>query len=355
LVLAALSLLVKESCALIPVLLVAHDILIEGKTFRSIGLRRLLLSAFVGVLILPIQYLMRDPESMYEGTVGFTLFPFFQYIWTQGYYYLFHLWLFFDSSSQSILHEYPIFTPKIIFLGTLGLLYYGALIFWGWRFRRSRPEVSFFIAFYLVSLVTTNTVIQMINPFAEYRLYQGNASLCFFFAYGLDALSRVEAVRKFRSAVTVAFAVLFSIFNLGQQVLWANPERLFEFALESYPASYRLRSMLAQHYYDVKDFKSMEIQLLESERLALADPFHRTFRSTFMLARLYSAQSRHEEAAAKLESIRKLSSTAQILPSSFYELYLQVLKKRGSTAIFEEIRSEAVQKYPGTSFIQWDR
>ncbi len=351
--LAALSLLAKESCVLIPIFLFLHEITFGGKRIREIGAKPILAGLFVMLLIFPLQWLLRDPVSMYEGTTGFDLYPYLPYLVTQGYYFLLHLWLVFSPAHQSLIHEHPVFAGAVPILGILGLSVVFAAVILGARKFRSYPATAFFIGFYLLTLAPTNSLVQMINPFAEYRLYQANVSVFAAMALSLEfALGRSGKLR-YRVPIGASLILIFAVLNLGQQKLWADKERLIAHSIDRYPESQALHMQMAQHYNEQRDWPKFEAELKIAERLALADPYRKTLRPSFMLAHFYAVQNRLADADRQLDFIARTAPGAR-LPIGFAILRLKLHRAQNRKTEFDAYRATAAQAYGEENLPRWE-
>ncbi|MBS1964082.1 MAG: hypothetical protein JST04_17855 [Bdellovibrionales bacterium] len=353
--LSALALLAKESCILLPILLLWHELTIGRKTFREIGWKAIAGGFAVMALFIPLQHLLRDQHSMYDGTTGFGIYPYFEYLLTQAYYFLFHLWLVFFSGDQSLLHQYPVFSSKIFILGIFGFLYLaGASVAVAANWRRA-PLVAFFAGAYLIVLGPTNTFVEMLNPFAEYRLYQANLSIFVLGSLGLDILIRRANLEKFRTFLTAAIVVGFGAANYAQQRLWEDPVELISRSIEIYPDSYVMNASLAQAYNFRHDLKSMEYYLKEADRLAYLDPYRKTVKISFLLAHYYGRVGRFDEAMHELDLIEKNGPAilGPKLPSVYYVSRLNVLHALGRRADFEAVRAKALALYPPAEIPNW--
>lgn len=351
--LAAFSLLAKESCALIPLLLLWHDLTFGGKMLRTLGAKKIWASVCVMLLIIPLQWLFRDPSSMYDGTTGFDLFPYIPYLITQGYYSLFHLWLLFSAADQSLFHAHPLFDDRIRWIGSIGILYVIGLAVALFAYRSKRPYVSFFLGLYFITLAPTNSVLQMINPFAEYRLYQANIALFVFLALGLEFVLIRFRVEKLGLPISLGLLVVFSAFNYGQQLLWADAKALISYSIELYPESHQLHTLMAQYYNEQRNWPEFEKSLRASESFALVSPYQKTFRPTFMLAYFYAQNGRYDEALGRLDVISERAGETK-LPFGFYELRLKLLKTLRKHAEFDQFLEKAAAVYPRDRLPSWE-
>ncbi len=191
-----LSATIKETGVLIPVLILAYDLFINGRRFGNINVKEHALY-FSHILVALLFHLGMDVLGTHQGAVGFNLYPFFEYAIVQAHFLLFYLYLFVNPASQSIYHAYLEPTGLIYVTSTMGILSYVCAISFVIRCLVSGPRTSihpFFLTFFMISLLPSNSILQMYNPFAEYRLYQSNIVLCLYLSYAILVAGRFRKV-----------------------------------------------------------------------------------------------------------------------------------------------------------------
>jgi hypothetical protein len=240
----AFSLLLKESCVLIPFVLLGYELTLNKKNLKTVSKKEFALYFGTSLLILPVYLILKDPRSMYDGTVGFSLYPFGSYLVWQARYYLFYLWIFINPSAQSILHIPPELSPAIWLEGIAGALLCVSATFFAWKKRFEYSIASFLVILFFVPLLPTNTFIQMVNPFAEYRLYLSNLSAFFLLSWVILKLIQLIQDKLFQKVAIFSFAALFCVLSSLQQVTWSDEVELASRSVENYPDSYQTHLLL---------------------------------------------------------------------------------------------------------------
>jgi hypothetical protein len=240
-VILAASLLAKETCMLIPILLFGYDFTLLRKAGEKIEWKKWAIVFAVPFLFFPIYEYLKDPVSMFVGTSGFNLYPFFLYLASQLYYQIFYFILFFNPTLMSVIHEAPVMGDLEVFYAALGgLIWLLTGLFAIFRFKKY-PRTAFFIFFYYLNYLPTNSVFQMINPFAEYRLYLPNITIFLGFSLSLlmisDWLQRKKFFQSPHWTIPSLVIVYFGIFTFLTVYVWRDDTRIYSRAAELYPNS----------------------------------------------------------------------------------------------------------------------
>ena len=258
-----MALFAKESCILLPFFIGICDYLANPLKKKKFYWKPHLI-AVLGVLLLsPILFIvLKDPSSMYRGVVGFNLYPFWEHLFTQGYYFLFYIFLFFNPSYQSIFHEMPLFDHRILILGALGLSLSIGISVYLWKTRHKNLSWIILWILLLFQLAPTNTILQMTNPFAEYRLYLGNLFLCVGTAFFLDRLLKKRVYGGILA--TIILAVYFLYFNYVHQKTWKHIFTTYHYALQLYPNSPNINYSIGTEYFVRQKFDGSRTIFLKS-------------------------------------------------------------------------------------------
>ena len=224
------SLFAKETCVLIPLNLLIYEIVIRKTELRALPRRQWASLLLLPFLYFPLYAFLKDTVSMYIGTTGFQLYPFWTYFASQLYFQAYYVWLFFDPNLQSLLYSLPVFHAKEIFAAVLGgFVWTGCPIFIFTQARRF-PKTVFFLAFFFISYLPTGTFFQMINPFAEYRLYLANIAMCV-------ALAQVISSLPLRAQLYASTCVigLCAIFTVKNNLIWRDGVSVYLQAQRRFP------------------------------------------------------------------------------------------------------------------------
>lgn len=238
------SYLVKENCILIPVIIMIFDYFLNPTLFSKSTFKNEYIYYLLSTLLyLPIFHLLKDPSNMYTETVGFKLYwPIGEYFLAQGFYNFFYLFLFLNPSFHSIYHEYLDFTWQIATMGAASwILLFSAAVFLI-RKGKSYPTFSFFFFYFLILHGSTNSFLQMVNPFAEYRLPLSIMSLILSLSYLLWIISQ----KLKNNLVTVFVVIYFLTFTHLINNLYKNDHLPWIYAKQLYPKSLIIDHELAR-------------------------------------------------------------------------------------------------------------
>jgi len=144
-----------------------------------------------------------------------------------------------------------VFEPGAIvsFLVVLGLLWYAIVLYR----RRSNP-ISFFIAWFFVSLLPVSNIYPINSFLAEHWLYI--ASVGYFYVIAMFVLRLYERSKNnfaFRITIIVSMVVLFGVYSVmtvRRNRDWKNETTFFENTLRYSPKNARLYLNLGNTYYE---------------------------------------------------------------------------------------------------------
>lgn len=314
----------KESNLLLPFLVMIYYLTLGQMSWGQLPKKSLAFYFSTVIWVAPIFYILADPVSGYRGVHGFSLYPAVPYFFTEMYYYFFHLFLFFNPANQSIFHQYQDPGFFVLTMGFLALVISLGCLSYAFVNRLKSPQISFFILFFFFCLAPTNSFLQMVNPFAEYRLYCANISL---FVLVAGVMEWVIQKNKWNISVYISSAALlvyWSSFTFYLNTLWRDNFVLLSYASELYPKSALISGMLGEQAYLIKDFKSAEAYLRTAIEVEKTEHIQ-TMKYQALLARVYLAQGRAHDASDMLLEIRRAFG-AQVLPAEYFELERQVIK-----------------------------
>jgi hypothetical protein len=323
------SLLAKETCMLIPILLFGYDFAVLRKPGEKIEWKKWAIIFAVPFLFFPLYHVLKDPVSMYKGTSGFALYPFFIYLSSQLYYQAFYFVLLFNPTLQSIIHEAPVMGPYESMMAWIGGISWLFAI--GFMFLRYRqfPRVAFLILLYFVNYMPTNSVFQMINPFAEYRLYLSNVTLFAAMAWGLVWVSdQLKNKKYFQSPHWVLPSLVlayFSIFTFLTVWIWRSEVNIYARGTNLYPNSELLNVNLGAAYLDKKDFEGANYHFFQVRMNA--GWLYAPVAMNFMITARDALVQGNVELAWRIVDALERDPAKDPLPQSFYPLRDAAKKK----------------------------
>ena len=244
-----LAVMTKPTGVLIPFFLGLQDWTVGRKRFKDLPWKLLLTYFIAGVIALGLLEWVLPGRDQAEVT-GFHLYPPIEYLLTQFHFLARYLVLMLDPSGQSLIHDYPRFTPRVALWAGLGVLAVSGAVFASVRMLKKAPLVAFLTGFFFLTVLPTNGPLQMINPFDEYRLYQANLAAFVLLAAFLVFLGqkwlRSTGIRATAFGAIAIYFVAHTWFQLG---LWNDPLRVYEESLQHEPDSYLLH-LGAAYYLD---------------------------------------------------------------------------------------------------------
>ncbi len=333
-VIAFLSLFAKETCVFIPALLLFYEITIHKKEIKDIQWSKWVPFLLLPLLWIPIHSFLKDPSSLYANTSGFHLYPFFRYSCAQAYYFLFYLYLFIIPNKQSIIHSFPEESGYYSLIVLMGAVAYVGLLLYMFYGVRKHPLKTFFLGFFFLIYLPTSSIFQMINPFAEYRLYQTNIVLSVFFAFLLFSLSELYFKNKdmFIKSVAIFLILGMSYLTFKQCAIWRSAVAVYKQGLAIYPSEHTLLNNLSAEYFRLRKYAEAEKTILEARKYSnyLESSVSQNM---YMLALAYYRENNFHKT---LELLKKLDSDparpAQF-PQPFYELKKAALEAVGAKII----------------------
>lgn len=247
-VLLLVALAAKETCVLIPPLLLGIDLLRRAKIpWREHGL-------YATQILLGVP-LIKYFSYQHGGAVGLNLYPPAEYALVQLHNVGFYLRLFVDPSRQSILHPYPAAIDGAILAYAAAGLVAGAALIGVLLPRRHRLSRGFPVLWGLFAFVPYHSFLQYVNPFAEYRLYQSNFALAFGIGFVVRAALRRPAAQHL---VAAALLVCCAAFTFQMHLLWRNPYTLYRYSLQLYPEDAEINAMVGIEYARKRDLENAE-------------------------------------------------------------------------------------------------
>jgi hypothetical protein len=250
------SLFTKETCLLIAPSLLLYEIILNRRKITDLNWQKWGLVLATTLFIIPIHLLLHDPSSQYAGTSGFHIYDGVTYFLTQLYYQILYIILFFNPARQSIIHAAPEMSASILSLALISLTGSLALAIFCLKNFRKKPKAVFFILLYYICYLPTSSILQMINPFAEYRLYQTNICLGLGLAYLIDFVCTWIAAQKKREflangiIVGILGALAFATFL--QVRVWSSGIEIYRQAASIYPQEPIPHLNLAAEYIRAK-------------------------------------------------------------------------------------------------------
>ncbi len=252
------SLLAKETCILIPILLLCYETVLHQTPLRKLFWPKWGLLLGVPLLWIPLYILLKDPVSMYTSTTGFGLYDFWYYCASQFYFLVFYFYQFATLSHQSIIHSFPAMGWFFVCGTLLGIALFITLIYCSVKYYKKLPLLSFVIFLFFLSTFPTFSFFQVINPYAEYRLYLSNISLSI--AAGFLLMSAAIWIYKQKESLFIQYLFCFLLLGglacatLRQARVWRSAIAINQQGVSQYPQEALLWNNLAAAYLEQNRF-----------------------------------------------------------------------------------------------------
>lgn len=331
------SLLIKETCILTIFLFLAADMTVLKKNLRDIKIKDHALYFSHLIFLIPVYHFL-DTSSQYEHVVGFDLYPALQYIITNIHFLIYYIYLFFNPSEQSINHDWTDSPPLLNVL--LGIVAYVGMFWFVFKQYHKRAVHVFMICFFLISFLPNNSILQFINPFAEYRLYQSNIVLAYFCSVAVFSGKVLSGVKQLFACLFVIFLMVFHYLHIQT---WKSPVTLWGYAQATYPDSRLANYGLGGAYIsEGLCYTGMKHILFACKDVA-NEPFWE-MKCNFGIAQHYGLMSEYGRALVYLE---KAKSSPRFIPGwIFYNNYLATLQAAGKEGNYNAVLEEAKRKFP---------
>ncbi|MFZ4713031.1 MAG: hypothetical protein ACOYL6_04950 [Bacteriovoracaceae bacterium] len=289
------SYLVKENNILLPLLILVFDFFLYPVNLTKIKFKKFYLVNFLTILVmLGFYYILKDPwGGMYKDTVGFKLYwPVHEYFLTQGFYFFFTLFILFNPSESLIYHEYFDFNWGI---GTLGIIFWlGCLIAFIYVIK-TRKNISFYkfnFLYFLIFYASTNSILQMINPYAEYRTSLYLLPIIFFLVGGIYWIG--DKIKMDLKYILISLTLYFGIFVHLNNEIWRHQNRPWILSYQSYPNSNIVNQEMARLYMTFLNFDLARKHLKLARDSGRKIPFHQ-IRSKINIAGLFFIEGKNYE------------------------------------------------------------
>jgi hypothetical protein len=186
---------------------------------------------------------------------------------------------------------------------------------------KSYPRIAFFVFFFFINYLPTNSVLQMINPFAEYRLYLSNLSLMLLLSFGIHELAmwlknKTKLTMAEISVSAVAIAIM-TIFTLQNVMIWRSFEMIYAQAIQNYPKNDLNYMELGTEYLQKHDPENSFSNYTQARALAGRMDTKLAY-NLFLVAATFYRQKDLAHASEVIKMIEQ-DPTRDPLPPQFYQ------------------------------------
>jgi hypothetical protein len=243
-----MAVLSKEQTIVLPALLLLTDFWWDpGFSLRGVGRNwrvYTLLSFGVAGAVVFLWDLIAHATS-----AGFALeaFTWVQYFYTQWRALFVYLFTFLLPVNLTLDRDFPISQTPLDHGAIAGL---AALVFLGvvaWRNRRRFRLAGYGFFVFLAMMAPTSSILPILDPVAEHRLYFSMIGLLLIV---VDLLSRLRWRRVWAFTAAGTFALAAALATHARASLWANPIALWEDTVRKSPLKARPHFQLGSAYYE---------------------------------------------------------------------------------------------------------
>jgi protein O-mannosyl-transferase len=307
----------KEHTAVLPVVLLLTDYYFNpGFTFSGARRNWRMYAAFVAGAAVAGRWVWKVLAS--SDTAGFAVpeFRWYEYFFTQGRAIWLYIRLFLLPFGQNVDHDLAASRTPFEHGAIAGLVALTGLAALAIVYRKRFPLASYGCLLFLLLLAPTSSVMPIMDPVAEHRMYLPFIGLTLVAA---EFLGRWRVGRGTLAAALAGVLVIAGALASSRSALWASNRDLWEDSVAKSPGKYRPNFQLA--FQDLSDGKCT----------ASLDRFTRIAQMQEPDARLLMDWGLAYDCVGQLETaVARFREAAHLLPSAqVYSLIGLTLSKQG--------------------------
>ena len=308
----------KEDSVVLPALLLFTDCFwtSKGQRWARILKNRILYGTIAVLGLAGGAYVLRILAT--APTAGFSIrnFTWYQYFFTELRALWVYLRLFVVPYGQNIDHDFPVSQTLLQHGALFGLIGLALAIWLAWRYRREYPLASYGFFVFLILLAPTSSVVPILDPLVERRLYLPMIGLLFVVFEGLRRLAwgKVEL-----SLLLMLILGVDSVLAYQRNVLWSNPIALWQDAVSKAPLKARPHFWLAHSLLSANQCQGAVQEYATAAKLLPVDLQHPTGITAGLLENWGLA---YRCLGKPKQAIEKLYQAATIHPAP--KLYAQI-------------------------------
>ncbi|MGH9667956.1 MAG: tetratricopeptide repeat protein, partial [Bryobacteraceae bacterium] len=243
-------------------------------------------------------------------------FTWYQYFFTECRAIWSYLRLFALPFGQNIDHDFPISRNLLQHGALLGLIGLAGAIWAAWHYRDRYRLACFGFFVFLLLLAPTSSVVPILDPLVERRLYLPVLGLLLI----LFDLLRRSSWGKVELSLSLALVLgVSAALTYQRTLLWSNPIALWRDAAEKAPRKARTHFWLAYSLLNANDCQGAVTEYQAAAKLLPLDVRHPTIITAGLLENWGLA---YRCAGLPKPAIEKLDQAARIRPTS--KLYAQI-------------------------------
>lgn len=241
-----------------------------------------------------------------SSSAGFQIkeLSWYQYLFTQCRAIWVYVRMFFLPYGQNVDHDFPIsrsLTDHGAIFGLAGLV---AVLLLAWVWRRRFPLASFGAFLFLLLIAPTSSVVPIMDPLVERRVYLPMVGLLLIVC---EVLRRFPLSKWQLTGVAAVISLTLAALTVKRNQVWTSDVALWQDSVAKSPRKVRPRFQLAYAYFTAQQCgRAAE----EYEKASKLGPVGTSLLVDWALA--YDCAGMYESALAKLEEALKREKTAHI-------------------------------------------
>jgi protein O-mannosyl-transferase len=302
----AAACMTKEHGAVLLVLLWITDYFwTPGFGLRGIARNWRLYVPMVVLTVLAVAYVFKRVLAG-AGTAGFGVkeFTWVQYFFTQCRAIWVYLRMYVVPYGQNLDHQFPI-SQNVLDHGALfGLIGLVALVSVAWIYRKRFPMASYGVFVFLALIAPTSSVVPIVDPLVERRLYLPFIGLL------LVTVGLLRHWKASRATLTGALALVLAVeafLSYQRNRLYTNAIDMWTDSASKSPAKVRPHFQLAFAYYKAGDCERAADEFAKTAQLARPD-----FSLLLDWALAYDCANRPGDALAKFREAALIEPSAHV-------------------------------------------
>jgi tetratricopeptide (TPR) repeat protein len=324
----AAACMTKEHGAVLLVLLLLTDYYwTPGFSLRGICRNWRLYVPIVALAALAVAYVFTRVLAT-TGTAGFRVkeFTWVQYFFTQCRAIWVYLRMFALPYGQNLDHEFAISRNVLDHGALFGLIGLVALVAVAWIYRKRFPMASYGVFVFLALIAPTSSVVPIVDPLVERRLYLPFIGLL------LVTVGLLQHWKTSRGTLTGTLAVVLlatAFLCYQRNRLYANSIDMWTDSAAKSPAKVRPHFQLAYAYYQAGSCDRAADEFAKTAQLAKPD-----FSLLLDWALAYDCASRPGEALAKFREAAEIEPSAHV----YSQIGMEYAKQKQYAQALDELK-----------------
>jgi hypothetical protein len=264
----------KEYAVVLPaVLLLTDGFWTSGTAWGAIRKNRTLYSTIVVLGLAGLAYVWRILATAPTAGFGIKSFTWYQYFFTECRVVWVYLRLFIFPFGQNVDYAFPISQTLLQHGAWLGLAGLVLAVWIGWRYRARFPLACYGFFLFLLLLAPTSSVVPILDPIFERRLYLPMIGLLLIV---FDVLRRLSWGKAELSVLLLTILGLSGALTYQRNILWSNAIAMWQDAASKSPSKMRTHYLLGMSLLTAGRCQQAEQEYAKAATLLPVDLKHPT-------------------------------------------------------------------------------